>query len=82
MTPARPRRLLKSLAVGDEFEWCNVKFRLDSLEPQSVSHDERPYLNVTYLQCDRRMRNGKPAFHYGDKGLMPADEDLDGDSPW
>ena len=70
-------RRLDSLKVGDTFTWCDVKFRLESLETQTVSHDERPHLHVTYLQCDKHMRDGTPAYHYGDMGLMPAETDTE-----
>jgi hypothetical protein len=62
-------RRLDSLAVGEEFVWSGVPFRLESKEPET-GHDGRQYLPVTYLATDSK---GGEHFKAGDRGLMPVE---------
>ncbi len=73
-------RRLDSLAVGEEFVWSGVRFRLESDVPETLSTDPRPHLAVVYLEGDSK---GGEHFKAGDRGLMPAEEDLDDQGcPW
>lgn len=61
---------LKELAVGDEFTWCGVRFRLDSHEAEPDSSG-RELFPVTYMTD---VAGGEIVA--GTTGLMPVDESV------